>query len=137
MRFPRPVLCNLAGEAAMVVYSDDPIKEGQEHRRGADAGEGAIAPFTSNRSNHTRPRSTHRWQRSPGAVTLVQPDGGFPPEGAGRAAPNETEKALLRYSAALTCVSPGRRAFFQSPGASTLLAERISMPMIWPSASTS
>src|SRR6185437_4510400 len=41
---------------------------------------------------------------------------------------SQTWTASPSYSAALTCVAFGGPAFFQSPGASTLVADKISMP---------
>jgi hypothetical protein len=128
----------LAGEAVMVVYRRRRIKMARGHGRGVGAGRSFVtAPVTSSRSNHTPPQSTHRWQHFPDVVKESRSRGGFPPECANRGDQGQAEGIPIGYSAALTRVAPGGFAFFQSPGARTLLADRISMPTMWPSASTS
>src|ERR1700694_1625303 len=92
-----------------------------------------------NRSRPTRGlhRANRRWPHSRDAATSSRPRGGFPTTLLEHRNQRDVAKVPSGYSAALTRPSPGGLAFFQSPGARTLLADRISMPMMWPSASTS
>src|SRR5664280_870047 len=71
------------------------------------------------------------------AATASRARSGFPPECTDREGRSWIEVVPQRYSAALTRAVPGGFASFQSPGARTLLAERISMPRMRPSPSTS
>jgi hypothetical protein len=58
-----------------------------------------------------------------GAETSTQPRDAFPPENAGL-----QSRTAFHYSAALIRETLGEPTFFQSPGASTLLADNISIP---------
>src|SRR3979490_1293216 len=77
--------------------------------------------FTSRRSNHKPPQSTHRWHRFPDAAPSFLPVGANQPAPWDRKDQGLVANALRRYSAALILRAPGRPAFFQSPGARTLL----------------